>query len=65
MMLDMLHNEIEILVGRAEAHSLGPHAARRLMSLIRQMANAERAHGKAEGKAEAKLEATTKGETDG
>lgn len=58
MMLDMLHNEIEILVGRAEAHKLGPHNARKLMSLIRQMADAERSHGKAEGIAEVEKKLT-------
>ena len=51
-MLDMLHNEIQILVGRAENRGLGPHASRKLMGLINQMADAERAAGVAEGKAE-------------
>lgn len=56
MMLDMLHNEIQLLVGRAEAHKLGPHNARRLMSLVNQMANAERAQGVAQGRAEEREE---------
>ena len=55
-MLDMLHNEIQILVGRAENRGLGPHASRKLMGLINQMADAERAAGVAEGEANVRKE---------
>lgn len=52
VMLAMLHNKIEILVGRSEAHKLGPDDAKVLLDCIRKMAREERIAGIAQGRSQ-------------